>query len=73
MEILIKKVIIVIIIIALIVLGINLYVCISTNKQIIKENENIELSNIDCIIICFCDNICKNQIISYGWDKKWVY
>ena len=43
--------IIVIIIIVVIVLGINLYVRISTNKQIIKENDNKELSDVDCIII----------------------
>ena len=38
-------------IIAIIVLGINLYVRISTNKQIIKENDYTELSDVDCIII----------------------
>ena len=43
--------IIVIAIIVIIVLVINLYVRISTNKQIIKENEYTELSDIDCIII----------------------
>ena len=48
---LLKYGIIVIIIIALIVLGINLYVRISTNKQIIKENDYTELSDVDCIII----------------------
>lgn len=48
---LLKYGIIVIIIIALIVLGINLYVKISTNKQIIKENDYTELSDVDCIII----------------------
>ena len=29
----------------------NLYVRISTNKQIIKENDYTELSDVDCIII----------------------
>lgn len=48
---LLKYGIIVIIIIAIIVLGINLYVRISTNKQIIKENDYTELSDVDCIII----------------------
>ena len=48
---LLKYGIIVIIIIALIVLGINLYVRLSTNKQIIKENDYTELSDVDCIII----------------------
>src|SRR5574344_58201 len=48
---LLKYGIIVIILIALIVLGINLYVRISTNKQIIKENDYTELSDVDCIII----------------------
>ena len=48
---LLKYGIIVIIIIALIVLGINLYVRISTNQQIIKENDYTELSDVDCIII----------------------
>lgn len=48
---LLKYGIIIIIIIAIIVLGINLYVRISTNKQIIKENDYTELSDIDCIII----------------------
>ena len=34
-----------------IILGINVYVRVSTNKQIIKKNEYTELSDIDCIII----------------------
>lgn len=46
-----KYIIIFIIIIVIIILAINLYVRISTNKQIIKENDYAELSNIDCIII----------------------
>ena len=48
---LLKYVIIAIIIITIIVLGINLYVRISTNKQIIKENDYTALSDVDCIII----------------------
>lgn len=48
---LLKYGIIVIIIIVMIVLGINLYVRISTNKQIIKENDYTELYDIDCIIV----------------------
>ena len=48
---LLKYGIIVIIIIAIVVLGINLYVRISTNKQIIKENDYTQLSDVDCIII----------------------
>lgn len=48
---LLKYGIIIIIIIAIIVLGINLYVRISTNKQIIKENDYTALSDVDCIII----------------------
>ena len=48
---LLKYGIIIIIIIAIIVLGINLYVRISTNTQIIKENDYTELSDVDCIII----------------------
>ena len=43
--------IIVIIIIATIFIGINLYVKISTNKQIVKEADYTKLSNIDCIIV----------------------
>ena len=43
--------IIVIIVIAIIVLGINLFVRMSTRKQILKENEYKELSDIDCIIV----------------------
>lgn len=46
-----KYIIIFIIIIAMIILGINLYVILSTKKQIIKEEKNTELSDIDCIII----------------------
>lgn len=46
-----KYVIIVIIILVIIVLGINLCVRISTDKQIIKENEYTKLSDIDCILI----------------------
>ena len=46
-----KYVIIVIAIMAIIVLGINLYVRISTKNQIIKENEYEDLSDIDCIVI----------------------
>ena len=38
-------------IITIIVLGINLYVRISTSKQIIKENDYTALSDVDCIII----------------------
>ena len=43
--------IIVIAAIAVIVLGINLYVRLSTKNQIIKENEYSNLSDVDCIII----------------------
>lgn len=46
-----KYIIIFIIIIAIIILGINLYVILSTKKQIIKEEKYKELSDIDCIII----------------------
>ena len=46
-----KYIIIVIIVIVIIMLGINLYVRISTKNQIIKENEYAKLSDIDCIII----------------------
>ncbi len=46
-----KNGIIIIIVIVIIVLGINLYVRISTNNQIIKNNEYTELSDVDCIII----------------------
>lgn len=38
-------------IILIIILIINLYVRISTNKKIIKENEYSKLSDVDCIII----------------------
>ena len=48
---LLKCVIIVIIIVAIVVLGINLYVKLSTSKQIIKENDYSELPDVDCIII----------------------
>lgn len=34
-----------------IIIGINLYVKISTNKQIVKEADYTKLSNIDCIIV----------------------
>ena len=51
MNIVLKYGIIVIAVIVLIVLGINLYVRLSTRKQIIKENEYANLSDIDCIII----------------------
>lgn len=37
--------------IVIILLGVNLYVRISTKNQIIKENEYADLSDIDCIII----------------------
>ena len=43
--------IIVLAIIAVIVLGINLYVRLSTKKQIIKKDEYSNLSDVDCIII----------------------
>lgn len=46
-----KYIIIFIIIIAIIILGINLYVILSTKKQIIEEEKYTELSDIDCIII----------------------
>ena len=38
-------------VIVIIVLAINLYVRISTSKQIIEENNYKEVSNVDCIII----------------------
>jgi len=43
--------IIVLVIIAVAVLGINLYVRLSTKKQIIKKDEYSNLSDVDCIII----------------------
>ena len=43
--------IIIIAILMIIVLGINLYVRASTNKQILGENDYTKLSDIDCIII----------------------
>ena len=43
--------IIIIAILMIIVLGINLYVRASTNKQILVENDYTKLSDIDCIII----------------------
>ena len=43
--------IIVLVIIAVVVLGINLYVRLSTKKQIIKKDEYSNLSDVDCIII----------------------
>ena len=46
-----KYVIITIAIIGIIVIGINLYVRISTKNQIINENEYSNLSDIDCIVI----------------------
>ena len=46
-----KYVIIVLVVIVVIVLGINLYVRLSTKKQIIKEDKYSNLSDVDCIII----------------------
>lgn len=46
-----KYIIIFIIIVAIIILGINLYIILSTKKQIIKEEVYTKLSDIDCIII----------------------
>ena len=46
-----KYIMIFIITIAIIILGINLYVILSTKKQIIEEEKYTELSDIDCIII----------------------
>lgn len=46
-----KYIIIFIIIIAIIILGINLYIILSTKKQIIKKEDYTKLSDIDCIII----------------------
>ena len=43
--------IIAIIIIAVIVININLYVKISINKKILKEEDYKKLSDIDCIIV----------------------
>ena len=43
--------IIIIIVIGIIMLGINLYVRISTKKQILQENEYKELSEVDCISV----------------------
>ena len=47
----IKYVIIVFIIITIMVFGINLYVKLSTKKQIIEEDEYKKLTDVDCIII----------------------
>ena len=44
-------IIVVIAVIVIIALGINLFVRLSTKKQIIKENEYSNLSDVDCIII----------------------
>lgn len=46
-----KYIIIFIILIAIIILGINLYIILSTKKQIIKKDDYTKLSDIDCIII----------------------
>ena len=46
-----KYIIIFIIIVAIIILGINLYIILSTKKQIIKKEDYTKLSDIDCIII----------------------
>lgn len=46
-----KYIIIFIILIAIIILGINLYIILSTKKQIIKKEDYTKLSDIDCIII----------------------
>ena len=43
--------IIIIVAIAIIVLGINIYVRLSTKNQIIKGNEYSNISDVDCIII----------------------
>ena len=43
--------IIVIVVIAIIILGINIYVRLSTKNQIIEEDKYSNLSDIDCIII----------------------
>lgn len=51
MNMVLKYGIVVIIVIVVIVLGINLYVRLSTKNQIIKENEYSNLSDVDCIII----------------------
>ena len=44
-------VIVVLAVIAIIALGINLFVTLSTKKQIIKEDQYSNLSDVDCIII----------------------
>ena len=46
-----KCILIIIAIIVIIMFGIDLYVKLSTKKQIIQENEYSKLSDIDCIII----------------------
>lgn len=46
-----KYIIIFIILIAIIILGINLYIILSTKKQIIKKEDYTKLSDIECIII----------------------
>ena len=43
--------IVVLVVIAIIALGINLFVKLSTKKQIIKEDQYSNLSDVDCIII----------------------
>lgn len=46
-----KYVIILIAIIVIVALGINFYVIISTNNQILEENDYRELADVDCIIV----------------------
>jgi len=46
-----KYIIIVVAIIGIVVLGINFYVILSTNNQILEENEYTELADIDCIVV----------------------
>ena len=50
-EVILKYGVIVLVIVAVILFGINLYVRLSTKKQIIKEDEYSNLSDVDCIII----------------------
>ena len=45
---------IIILLVAIIVIGLNIYVTKSTEKQIISENDYSELENIDCILILGC-------------------
>ena len=54
---------IILIIIVILILGINFFVVLSTQRNIITEEDAKELENVDCIFFIMCWNNCHKTMI----------